>query len=282
MLRQLRIHQWVKNLLLFGAVFLAHKWSDWPKMAACFKAFVAFNLIASSAYAINDLLDLEADRNHPAKAARPLASGAVPVWMGVLLAALLATGGLVVASSVSAAFNAIAAGYLAVAVYYSMHARRRMILDVMILSGLYSLRLYAGGIAVQITISPWTAAYTSFLFLSLALLKRYAELISDTALSLRRGYERKDAIMIAILGCASGLIAALPLALYAGTPEARILYRSPQILWLLCAVHVYWVSRIWVLAHRGVVREDPVLFAIRDQTTYWLAAGSAVILHFAI
>jgi 4-hydroxybenzoate polyprenyltransferase len=280
--RQLRAHQWAKNLLVFGALLLSHSWNDWTKVAACIQALIAFNLAASSAYALNDLLDRDADREHATKRNRPIASGALSGRTGVVMAVLLAAAGLGTAALLSKAFLITLVIYLAVTLFYSVHAKRKVILDVLVLSGLYSIRLYAGGIAAHIAISNWTIAYTSFVFLSLALLKRYGELRVEPSISERRGYQRDDAPIVATLGCASGLIAALPLALYVGTPEILLLYRSPHLLWLLCGVHVYWVSRIWILAHRGCVHDDPVVFTLRDRATWYLAAISAGLLYFAI
>jgi 4-hydroxybenzoate polyprenyltransferase len=278
---QLRVHQWVKNLLVFGALLLSHNWSDRAKAVACVQAFIAFSLAASSAYTLNDLLDRNADRLHPSKRLRPIACGTLHAPTAIVLAILLAAGGLAIAATISQPFLVTLAIYLAVTVFYSVHGKRQVMLDVLILSGLYSIRLYAGGIAAHIVISTWTIAYTSFVFLSLALLKRYAELTAEPSIPERRGYQRQDAPIVATLGCASGLIAALPLALYAGSPEVLLLYRLPRLLWLLCGVHVYWVSRIWIFAHRGQVRDDPVVFTLRDGASWYLAAVAVGILWLA-
>jgi 4-hydroxybenzoate polyprenyltransferase len=282
LLRQLRVHQWVKNLLVFGALLLSHRLTSAGVLLDGAVAFAAFCLMASAVYVGNDLMDIESDRAHPTKRARPFASGALPLWAGAWLGPVTAIAGLALAAWLSAAFLGAVVLYFAATFYYSWWGKQKPIVDVMLLSGMYSVRLYAGGIACHIEISTWTLAYSSFLFLSLALLKRYSELITVTAPSARRGYEAGDVTILGALGCASGLLAALPLALYAGSPEVLLLYHSPRLLWLLCAVHVYWVSRLWLLANRGMVREDPVLFAVRDSSTYLAALVSAGILALAV
>lgn len=281
LLRQLRIHQWTKNLLVFGAVFLSHRWSDWSRIAACIQAFIAFSLAASSVYMLNDLLDLQSDRLNPSKRDRPFASGELPLWVGTLLSPMLSATALILGLLISPNFAAVLIAYIGFSIFYSLDAKRRIILDVIVLSGLYSVRLYAGGEAAHIQISTWTFAYTSFVFFSLALLKRYSELLDPSRATKRRGYEHRDAAMLSILGCASGLLAALPLALYAGSPEVRLLYQRPHLLWLLCGIHIYWISRTWIFAHRGAVGEDPVWFALRDRGTYFIAACALIILFLA-
>ncbi len=203
------------------------------------------------------------------------------MWAGWVLAPATACASLALAAWVSASFLGAILLYLALTIYYSVSGKKKTILDVILLSALYSLRLYAGGIACHIEITMWTLAYSTFLFLSLALLKRYSELITD-APSAGRGYEPRDASILGMLGCASGLLAVLPLALYAGSPDVTLLYRSPKLLWLLCGVHLYWISRLWLQSHRGLVHEDPVIFALRDKVTYRVAVVCLGILAAAV
>ena len=283
-LSAIRPHQWMKNILVFLPAIASHQ-MDWGVWTDALVAFVAFSMVASSVYLLNDLLDLTADRAHPRKRFRAMASGRLRVLHGALMApALLGAGFLLSAVLLPGTFLLVLAFYYVATMAYSFSLKRKLVIDICTLAGLYSLRVLAGAEAMQVYISPWTLAFTSFLFLSLAAIKRQAELVDG----LRRGkdrasgraYEVDDLPIVAMMAVASGYVAVLVLALYASSPEVAVLYRSPTMLWAACPVLLYWVSRMAMLAHRGWMTDDPLVFAMRDPISLFsasaiLAIGSA-------
>ena len=284
--RQLRIHQWAKNLLIFIPLFASHKFAHAPLLLRSILAFASFSFVASSFYVFNDLLDVRADRLHPQKQGRPVASGQMSMnEAAVLLIASLAVG-LGLAATVSMAFLGVALVYLAGTATYSLYAKRMVLVDALVLGLLYTIRVIAGGVATGITISSWTLGYTSFLFLSLALMKRYSE-ISQRAPDAKgttlpgRAYELQDLPIIGNIGVSSGLLSALLMALYLRSPEVEILYRRPAFLLPLCIIHVYWISRAWVLTNRHLMHDDPIVFALKDHVTHKLFILAAIIAYLA-
>ena len=277
-LRALRVHQWLKNILILVPMLAGHMLTAEALMRAT-AAFVAFSLCASSVYLLNDLLDLANDRDHATKRHRPLASGAVPVLHGIMLIPLLLGGGLLLGLAASAKFIAVLLLYYLMTLAYSLLLKRRLLVDVMTLSVLYSLRIVAGGAAGGIPISPWLMGFSVFLFLCLALVKRYTELEvcarEGKAMPRGRGYRVSDAPMLGSLGAAAGYGAVLVLALYINSPEVRALYATPEYLWLVCLLLLHWVSRLLMLAHRGEMHDDPVIFAVTDRTS--LITGALVV-----
>lgn len=275
-LRQMRLHQWAKNLLVFVPLILAHQTSNLALLSQAVFAFIAFGLAASSVYVLNDLLDLEADRHHLRKRHRPLASGVVPIIHGVLLAPILLATAFLVAIKISWGFFLVLAVYYALTVAYSTFLKRRVMLDVVTLAALYTTRILAGAAVTGVPLSFWLLAFSLFLFLSLALVKRYSELVvmrGQGLLEARgRGYQVADLTILSSLGAASGYIAVLVMALYINSPEVRDLYQRPEILWLSCPALLFWVGRIWILAHRGNVHDDPVVFALGDRWSQVLGA----------
>ena len=277
--RALRLHQWAKNVLIFSPLLLSHQVTNFPLVLAAVIAFFAFGFCASAVYVQNDLLDLEADRHHARKRFRPFAAGALPLKLGFFLAPVLLVLAVVAALTLSPAFLGVLALYFVTTFSYSLYFKRKAILDVLLLAGLYTVRIVAGGVAVGVAVSPWLLAFSLFFFLSLAYVKRFTEL-RDLPLesSLRsRGYARGDLEGLADLGVASGYIAVLVVALYINSPEVGKLYAKPEVLWLLCPLLVYWVSRVWLLARRGEMHDDPVVFALRDRTSYVVGVLVAVV-----
>jgi 4-hydroxybenzoate polyprenyltransferase/phosphoserine phosphatase len=269
----LRPHQWAKNLLLFVPLLTAHKLHDMHLIALASLAFVAFCLCASSVYVLNDLLDLSDDRRHPRKRLRPFAAGDLKLTTGLWLAPLLLAAGLTLAGFVSLMFLATLVLYYAVTLTYSLTLKRRPMIDVLLLASLYTLRMVAGAVAIAVPASFWLLAFSLFIFSSLALLKRYTELVAfaqrpnanaDTQV---RGYRLGDTPLLATLGGAAGYLAVLVLALYIDSPAVRDNYRHGEALWLLCPLLLYWISRAWLIAHRGLMDDDPVLFALKDRTS---------------
>jgi len=280
----LRVYQWPKNLLIWLPQLLSHRIGEpllWLKGAV---AMISFSFCASALYLVNDLLDLTADRAHPRKCNRPFASGRLDLRVGILLAPLLTASALLMAWLLSPAYVIVLGIYALASIAYSFVFKEVPLLDVFLLGALYVVRIFAGGAAMGIRISSWTMGYCMFLFLSLALLKRYVEILMLSAnkqtAARGRGYRVVDEPILACFGAGAACVAALLLALYIESPEVRLLYRHPERLWLLCGIHLYWISRVWLLANRGEMHHDPVLFALRDRTSYWLglaAAGIALI-----
>lgn len=283
--RALRLHQWAKNVLVFLPLLAAHQVSDGPSLVAAALSFLAFGLTASAVYLLNDLLDLGADRRHPTKCRRPFAAGDLPLAWGLLLTPLLLLGATAISLLwLPPAFGSVLAGYFLLTSAYSLDFKRRPILDVMTLASLYTIRVIAGGAAVNIWPSFWLLALSLFVFLSLALVKRYAELDGlrqrGELTSVGRGWHVDDLHLVGSLGAASGIAAVLVLALYIDSETARRLYQLPEALWLLTPIVLYWVSHIWFKTHRGEMHEDPVVFAFRDRVSLGLGflAGCVVLL----
>jgi 4-hydroxybenzoate polyprenyltransferase/phosphoglycolate phosphatase-like HAD superfamily hydrolase len=282
--RMLRMHQWLKNLLLVIAPLAAHIVPDAGFMLTMLLAFLAFSLCASAVYIANDLFDLDSDRRHPRKHARPFASGRVPVLHGVLLAPVLLVLAFTLASGVGSGFSAWLVCYFVLTCAYSWGLKRLAIVDCLVLAMLYTLRIIAGAEAAGIPLSFWLLAFAVFLFLSLAFVKRYAELgVQAQAGSERahgRGYLTSDAPLVQNLGVTSGYASVLVLALYLNSDAVLKLYRSPQFMWCAVPVMLFWVSWVWLKAHRGQMHDDPLLFAVRDKSS--LLAGAAFLLVLAI
>jgi 4-hydroxybenzoate polyprenyltransferase len=281
----MRPHQWLKNLLLLVPLVAAHRIADVELLAIALLAFVSFSLCASSAYVANDLLDLRADRHHPRKRLRPLASGAVSIQQGLGLSLVLLVCGLGLGVIVSTAFLGLVALYYALTLAYSLSIKNRVVADIILLSGLYTLRIIAGGVAVQIVPSFWLLAFSMFLFLSLAMVKRYSEIagLRDThqTTTMGRGYHLGDLPTLLSLGAAGGYTAVLVLALYINSNIVAGLYEKPMYLWALPPLMLYWISRLWVGAARGKIDDDPLLFALRDRVSRWVFVVAAVILWVA-
>jgi len=272
LLKALRVHQWAKNILLFVPLLAAHKALNVPLLLQALLGFISFSLCASSVYVLNDLLDLDADRQHPTKRRRPFASGDLPVSAGLWLAPLLLGTGASVALLLPGAFLALLGTYYAVTLAYSFYLKQVMMLDVLVLAGLYTVRIFGGSLAVGVPTSSWLFTFSMFLFLSLALVKRLSEVRrlrqANESAAPGRGYVAGDYEQLAILGVSSGYLSVLVLALYITSKEVTALYVYPERLWLLCPVMLYWVGRVWLLAHRGQVNEDPLVFALKDKVSY--------------
>lgn len=286
--KALRLHQWAKNTLIFIPLLASHRLMELDLLGNGLLAFLLFGLCASSVYVLNDLLDLDDDRHHPSKRRRPFASGALSIGSGLLAFPLL----LLVAFVGSAVllpwkFSVALAAYYGLTVAYSFWLKRRMTLDVIVLAMLYTSRIIAGTFAFGVQLTFWMLAFSMFIFLSLALVKRYAELREARykgkgGKARGRGYFPEDLEMISSLGAASGYLSVMVLALYIQDRSTAAMYHYPQIIWLACPLLLYWVTRMWMLTHRGLMHDDPVVFAIKDRTslivgalfalTFWIAA----------
>ncbi|MEC5409445.1 UbiA family prenyltransferase [Paraburkholderia sp. MPAMCS5] len=267
--REMRIYQWIKNLLIFVPLFAAHRFTDYSSMRADCIAFFSFCFCASSVYLLNDMLDLDADRRHVNKRNRPFASGQLPLAFGMVLGFVLAIAAAVLALLLPSAFQIVLVGYFATTLAYSFRLKRMTLVDVFILATLYTARVVAGGKAADIPLSDWLIMFSTLIFLSLAMVKRYAEL--DTLLraaklcATGRGYVTQDLGILRSFGTASGYVAVLVLALYMNSSDVRMLYRHPHVLWLLFGLLLFWISRVWMLAFHGEMHDDPIVFAIRNR-----------------
>ena len=281
--RAIRVQQWVKNLLVFVPLAMAHQVRD-PLMLNAVIAFVAFSLCASGVYLTNDLLDLEADRRHATKRKRPFAAGDLNPAVGLVLAPLLFATSILLALTLPPAFLLALAIYVVLTTLYSFRLKHVALVDVVVLAMLYTGRMIAGSAATGVWPSPWLLAFALFFFLSLAFVKRYSELYglrqSGELLGIR-GYYASDLDLIANLGAVSGYLSVLVAALYINTDRVAGLYSEPHLLWLICPLLLYWISRVWLLAHRGELDEDPVVFAVTDRVSYLVGGLIAAVLMIA-
>jgi len=269
-IKALRPHQWLKNLLIFVPPLAAHHF-DLPDLARSLTAFVIFSLCASSAYLLNDLFDLRSDREHPSKRHRSFAAGDASLAKGALLLILGAVAACTASLALPRPFIAALALYYASTIGYSILFKRIAVLDVVILACLYSLRLLAGSAATEVPLSPWLLSFSIFMFISLALIKRCAELIdrrkNGKGDPIGRGYRLSDIAQLQTLAAASGYTATMVFGLYINHPDVALLYSHPERLWVVPVVLLYWFTRISMLTHRGEMHEDPVLFAAKDRVS---------------
>lgn len=270
MLKAVRPHQWLKNLLVFLPMLMAHDFSSAAFLSSLL-AFVAFSLVASSVYVLNDLLDLGADRVHPRKRNRPFASGALRIQAGTWMVPLLLVLGMGLAAATGPGFLGILAIYYVLTLAYSLDLKRRTIVDICTLAVLYTLRVVAGGAATGIMLSVWLLAFAMFFFFALAAVKRQAELVdglrSGKVRAQGRSYMVEDLPVISMLATASGFVSVLVMALYVTADHVTIYYSAPEMLWGICLVLLYWISRIVMMTHRGHMHDDPVIFAVKDRNS---------------
>lgn len=282
-LAALRPHHWLKNGLLLLPVILAHRVTELPLLSGVARAIVAFSLTASAVYVLNDLVDIDADRRHPVKRLRPFAAGTLPLAFGPVLVVVLLAGAFSLSwLTLPRPFTVVLALYLGATTAYSLALKRVPVLDVITLAGLYALRIFAGGAATAVPVSEWLMVFSIFIFTSLALCKRYSELarlagsMGDRAHG--RGYTVSDVELVATAGQTTGLMAVLVLALYLSSSQVQVLYRRADLLWALIPLALYWVLRLWLLARRGVVLEDPLLFAVTDRVSLGVCAVAGALL----
>jgi 4-hydroxybenzoate polyprenyltransferase/phosphoserine phosphatase len=284
-LKALRVHQYAKNALIFVPLLTAHAYSL-PSVLSALLAFISFSLCASSVYLLNDLIDLRADRQHPTKRRRPFASGTIPLAHGVMAIPLLLLAAYICASLTSLLFTIVLTAYFALTLAYSFTLKRRLMVDIVVLASLYTTRVIAGAAAILVIPSEWLLAFSMFIFTCLALVKRYVELAMRIDKELpdpsNRNYRLIDLPIIGALAAASGFNAVTIFALYVSSPAVGALYRHPQLLWLLCPILMYWLSRMVILAHRRVLDDDPIVFALRDRNSRICGAFMIAIVFIAI
>jgi len=284
-LHGIRVHQWVKNLLVFVPLAASQQFDNEGSLVNSLIAFCSFSLGASSGYLLDDLLDLKFDRQHPHKQARPLASGAIDVKHGIYLAPLLLITAFGVAQWLSLWFSVSLAAYFSLTIAYSVWLKRKPISDVSALAALYTLRILAGATAIAVFPPFWLLAVCIFLFLSLAMVKRYTQsrelLLSDKVAVKERGFHRSGLAKLRGLGITSGCIASLALAFYFYREDVANLYGRPEIIWLLCPLLLFWLGYVWFKATRGEIHDDPVVFAFTDRASQITALIALVVLYTA-
>jgi 4-hydroxybenzoate polyprenyltransferase len=285
--KALRLHQWMKNALIFVPLLAAHQLNQPLQVLNGLLAFLFFGLCASSVYILNDLLDLTDDRHHQSKRNRPFASGRLSIRSGLVLVPLLLLGAFGGAALLLPwQFCAVLGAYYLLTLAYSLSLKRQMTLDVIVLAALYTSRILAGAAAFNLPLTFWILAFSMFMFLSLALVKRYAELREARLKDLKdktrgRGYYPADLDMIASLGATSGHLAVMVLALYIHEGTTVALYSHPHVIWLACPLLLFWITRVWMLTHRGQMNDDPVVFAIRDRVSQLIGAMFALVFWIA-
>jgi len=271
-----RVHQWLKNTLLFVPLLASHQLDNIQSLFTLILAFFSFSICASAVYIINDLLDLESDRIHPRKRLRPFALAAVPIAVGAVIAPIFAIASLLLGLMVGAAFTAWLVIYFVLTNAYTLQLKRYALIDCLTLAALYTLRIIAGAAAVSITLSFWLLAFSVFIFLSLAFVKRYAELQVQAGIGNShahgRGYAVTDAPLIQTLGITAGYAAVLVLALYLNSETVITLYYRPELIWFSVPLMLFWLSWVWMKAHRGEMHDDPIVFTIKDKASLSVAS----------
>ncbi len=284
-IKAIRVHQWVKNLLIFVPFLTAQLWGTgaiWLVLAG----FLSFSLTASSVYLLNDMLDLESDRNHPRKCNRPFAAGNLSILTGVIMLLALVIISFLIAWYVSIYFFAVLFVYLIMTLSYSTILKAYVLIDVVLLASLYTIRVIAGAAIVGVEPSFWLLAFSMFIFLSLALVKRCSELYSlrsrGKSCSDGRDYNTTDLESLQAMGTASGYTAVLVIAFFINSKDVIEHYSNPQVLWLICPAFLYWISRVWLKTARGEMDDDPIVFSIKDRGSRYIALLVAIIVLGAI
>jgi 4-hydroxybenzoate polyprenyltransferase len=285
-IRLLRVHQYAKNALVLVPLLTAHRF-DLQSCLHAFVALVAFSICASAGYIVNDLADIDADRRHLTKRSRPLASGAVRPIDGIFAVPMLLAAAACLAVSVSLPFLEILIGYFMLSTAYTFVLKKKVMIDVVALALLYTIRVWAGAVAIGVTISEWLLAFSLLVFFALGLVKRYTELAArhDAGLPediLSRDYHYGDLNIVGALAAASALNAITIFILYISSDSVRKLYAHPEFLWAICPIFLYWLSRILVLAHRRLVHHDPVIFALTDTVSLASFLAMLIVIFLAI
>jgi 4-hydroxybenzoate polyprenyltransferase/phosphoserine phosphatase len=285
LLRTLRIKHWIKNGLIFVPLAAAQEFEKYDLVVRAVYAFTAFSLIASSVYVLNDLADLLHDRQHLQKRARPFASGALSLATGLWLIPLLVCAAAGICVFLPPGFSTVIGVYFTLNVAYSLYLKKILLLDVIMLAIFYALRVVAGGIATRLVASHWLLVFSVFIFLSLAFAKRVSELqalrVNQRKNAEGRGYMATDLEQLATLGAASGYISVLVFALYLNSSNAKVVYTSNTMLWVVCPLLLYWISRLWLMVHREQIPEDPIVFIFRDKVSWLVGAAIGAVMILA-
>lgn len=285
-LRALRVHQWIKNVLLLVPMCAAFAFYDLKKDAMVLLAILAFSMAASATYIMNDIWDLASDRQHPRKRARPFASGELSLLHGVGVAFALLALAVILAWWISPQFGSMLLAYIFLTTWYSWTLKKYVLIDVIMLAMLYTFRVLAGAVATDIVLTPWLLAFCIFIFFSLALVKRCAELVtlreSGKVGVHGRDYQVGDLAVLWPLGVGASLCSVVVFGLYIGTPGAAMQYANANVLWAVGIGLLYWISRLWIKTARGEMHDDPIVFAMRDagcRITVILIAATVLFAH---
>jgi 4-hydroxybenzoate polyprenyltransferase len=274
-LRLMRVHQWPKNLLLFVPLVASQNAFEATELSRAMLAFLAFSLVASGTYVVNDLFDVQSDRVHPSKRLRPIASDQISPGRGLLTAALCLAFGFALSALLPVGFIVALLGYVALSLSYSIVWRRLLLVDVVALATLFIVRVVAGAEAIEVSVSFWLFAFSLFFFTSLALTKRCSELhnlvAAEATGSHGRAYRVSDLPILQSLGIAAGVISVLVVALYIDDPATAELYDRPEVLWLAGPLLLYWIGRVWIKTGRGEMSEDPLIYSVRDPASWGVA-----------
>jgi len=283
LMKQLRVHQWIKNVLIFLPLIGAHQFFNLEKLLNGAIAFFSFSLMASFVYTFNDLTDLESDRLHPTKKKRSLASGNLDIRLGILLLPALLIDSLILATMVDLHFLPWLLVYLGLNFFYSFRLKKVIGLDVILLATMYTIRVMAGGNATNTLVSDWMLSFSTFFFFSLAAVKRSTEIKrQDQGTLPGRGYSPQDYLIVTCLGVGAGLLSVLVFLMYLQSEQVRSLYHHPQTLWLALPGLLYFISRLWILVGRDQVDDDPVVFAIKDRASWIVLVYLIAVLAFAV
>jgi len=286
-LRAMRVHQWVKNGLLFVPLVTSHNLGNLAIDVLAIVGFISFSLCVSSVYLLNDLIDRESDRQHPTKRDRPIASGRMSTPRAVLLGFALLVLGLGLGFTwLPLKFVVLVICYLVLSTMYTLALKRVVVVDVLMLAGFYAYRVVLGAAAIEVEVTPWLVVFSIFFFLSLAMAKRYKDLLvtrdQNQIKSAGRGYAVEDLPVVLMLGTVSGYLSVLVLAMYIyESPISKQIYPQRDFLWLLCPCLLYWLTRLWLITNRGAMHDDPVIFALRDWATWAVGAVGAVVMLLA-
>jgi 4-hydroxybenzoate polyprenyltransferase/phosphoserine phosphatase len=270
-IKLLRVHQWAKNALVFVPLMTARRF-DLLAVAEAIGAFFAFSLAASAMYILNDVIDLDADRKHPSKKHRPLAAGSVPIVTAMVLIPALLIIAFIGALAIAPSLAAVLLAYVMLTTAYTFLLKRKMLVDVLTLASLYTIRVVGGAVAISVPLSEWLLGFSIFIFTALALIKRYVELAArldkDLSNPTNRNYRKSDLDIVAALAAGASFNAVTVFALYISSDVVRPLYRHPEALWLICLILMYWLARALLMAHRRLMPDDPIVFALRDWNSY--------------
>ncbi len=284
-LKAIRVHQWLKNILLFVPIVTSFTMPDAASMMLMSLSFLSFSLTASATYILNDIWDVESDRNHPRKKFRPFASSSLSIINGIAASITMLFIGVAISLFVSVKFSLLLISYLILTTLYSFILKQKVLIDVMLLSILYTLRIIAGSIALDIKVSSWLLIFSIFIFLSLALVKRCSELVSMRSIGIDslqgRGYKTSDLVVLWPFGISSSLCSIVVFELFINTPETISRYLSPELLFGSTLLLTYWLLSLWIRTSRGEMHDDPIVFAIKDRGSQITLAIMLFIIYMA-
>jgi len=281
----LRVYQWIKNLLLFIPLLASHQIGNFQSLSMLVLAFISFSLCASSVYILNDLLDLESDRQHPRKKYRPFSSAKISILLGLAIVPFLIIASFILGLMIGQEFLIVLTIYFILTGAYSLILKRIVLIDCLTLAILYTSRIIAGAAVISVSLSFWLLAFSIFIFLSLAFVKRYTELMAQVKIgndhAHGRGYKVSDSLIVQILGTSAGYLSVLVMALYIQSEDMMNLYAQPTVIWFAIPLLLFWISWVWLKATRGLMHDDPIVFAIKDKASIFVAVLTTLVFIYA-